>query len=233
MRWKEIDTGLASAATNMQLDAQMLESLEQPTLHFYDWAKPSITYGHFIDPSKFLNLSSLERRGIDYARRPTGGGIVFHMWDLAFSVLVPAKSNLFSLNTLDNYAFVNQAVLRAAQNFMGEKKNLSLTPTDLAARQEDCRRFCMAQPTKYDVIWNERKIAGAAQRKTRQGFLHQGTIALVMPEMEVLQDVLRGGDIASAMLAHTYPLSGEKKLEDARNELKQLLRKEFIHENSH
>lgn len=233
MRWKEIDTGLGSAETNMRLDAEMLETVEQPTLHFYEWERPSITYGHFIEPSKFLRLPSLEKRGIDYARRPTGGGIVFHLWDLAFSVLIPASSNLFSLNTLDNYAFVNQAVLRAVQNFLGEKKNLVLTPTDQEAMVEDCRRFCMAQPTKYDVVLQGRKIAGAAQRKTKQGFLHQGTIALMMPEEEILRDVLHDETIATAMMVHTYPLMGEKQLGEARLELKQHLRKEFINEDSY
>ncbi len=231
MQWKEIDTGSASAEANMRLDAEMLETVQQPTLHFYDWERPSITYGHFIEPSKFLNLTSAAERGIDCARRPTGGGIVFHLWDLAFSVLVPAQSNFFSLNTLDNYAFVNQAVLRAVQNFLGERKDLSLTSQDLAAASVDCKRFCMAQPTKYDVVLQGRKIAGAAQRKTKQGFLHQGTIALMMPEMDVLKDVLHEGEIAEAMLAHTYPLMGKKKLDEARLELKQHLRKEFIDEN--
>lgn len=231
MQWLEIDTGAASAEKNMRLDAEMLEKVQQPILHFYEWERPSITYGHFIEPSKFLNLSSAEARGIDCARRPTGGGIVFHLWDLAFSVLVPAQSNFFSLNTLDNYAFVNQAVLRAVQKFLGEEKEFSLTPTDHAAAMEDCKRFCMAQPTKYDVVLQGRKIAGAAQRKTRQGFLHQGTIALMMPEMDILRDVLHDGGIAAAMMAHTYPLMGPKSLQEARNELKQHLRKEFIDEN--
>lgn len=231
MQWKEIDTGVASAEENMRLDGSMLETVQQPILHFYEWERPSITYGHFIEPSKFLNLSSTEQKGIDCARRPTGGGIVFHLWDLAFSVLVPAQSNFFSLNTLDNYAFVNQAVLRAVQKFLGEKKDLSLTPQDLAAVRDVCKRFCMAQPTKYDVVLQGRKIAGAAQRKTRQGFLHQGTIALMMPEMDILKDVLCEREIAEAMMAHTYPLIGARTLSEARQELKQFLRQEFINEN--
>jgi lipoate-protein ligase A len=44
----------------------------------------------------------------------------------------------------------------------------------------------MARPTKYDVMLQGRKIAGAAQRKTKAGFLHQGTIALLCPDPELL-----------------------------------------------
>jgi lipoate-protein ligase A len=35
---------------------------------------------------------------------------------------------------------------------------------------------CFANPVIADVIENGRKIAGAAQRKTRTGLLHQGSI---------------------------------------------------------
>jgi hypothetical protein len=35
---------------------------------------------------------------------------------------------------------------------------------------------CFANPVVSDVIENGRKIAGAAQRKTRSGLLHQGSI---------------------------------------------------------
>src|SRR5580692_6228766 len=101
-----LDTGPASAEKNMQIDADLLESLaEEPILHFYEWEKRSITYGYFVKPEELLHLENLKRHGIDHARRPTGGGIVFHLWDLAFSVLIPSSSPHFSQNSLENYAF--------------------------------------------------------------------------------------------------------------------------------
>src|SRR5690242_16384610 len=104
MDWQILDTGVAPAEKNMAFDAELLENLGgQPILHFYEWERPSISYGYFIQPSKFLNLNNIKKQGIDLARRPTGGGIVFHLWDMAFSVLVPASSPHFSLNTLENY----------------------------------------------------------------------------------------------------------------------------------
>ena len=35
---------------------------------------------------------------------------------------------------------------------------------------------CFANPVRADVMMNGRKIAGAAQRRTRSGLLHQGSI---------------------------------------------------------
>jgi lipoate-protein ligase A len=40
------------------------------------------------------------------------------------------------------------------------------------------RSHCFANPVRADVIVNGRKVAGAAQRRTRAGLLHQGSIQL-------------------------------------------------------
>jgi lipoate-protein ligase A len=227
--WDVIDTGVLSAEENMRKDAEFLErasALTRPLVHFYEWERPSLTHGYFIDPKKLLHVEKLQARGWDLARRPTGGGVVFHMWDMAFSVVVPAHSRAFSLNTLDNYAFVNRAVLKAVEAFLPQ--TLELTPLDSDSIDANCSHFCMARPTRYDVVWQGRKVAGAAQRKTREGFLHQGTIALIMPSSEVLQEVLLPEtQVALAMQRHTLPLLGEGATERqcvaAKGELKRLL----------
>ncbi len=206
MLWKVIDTGIDSAEMNMRIDREMLDQLnDQPVIHFYEWEHPSITHGYFIKPEKFLNLERLKQRGIDIARRPTGGGIVFHLWDLAFSVLVPAKSSLFSTATLENYALVNKCVQNAVVSLIGE--DLEMIKDDAPKMTEQCGSFCMARPTRYDVVLNGRKIAGAAQRKMKQGFLHQGTISLFQPDLELIEDVLLPDTgVLEAMSHYTKPL---------------------------
>lgn len=233
MNWEILDTGIGTAEENMRFDENLLESIDersQPIIHFYEWKDDSATYGYFIEPNEFLNMDGVARRNLNLARRPTGGGIVFHVWDLAFSVLVPAKCPLFSQNTLENYEHVNRGVLNAVREYLGSKNELTLTPVDIASLDESSRRFCMARPTKYDVMFEGRKIAGAAQRKRKGGFLHQGTIALLMPPMDYLEDVLKGGTkVKEAMFARTMPLLGkeatQKELNDARCQLKELLKK--------
>jgi lipoate-protein ligase A len=233
MNWEIIDTGVGTAEENMQFDADLLESIGEkthPILHLYEWKGDSATFGYFIEPAEFLNMEGVAKRSLNLAKRPTGGGIVFHVWDFAFSVLVPAKCSLFSENTLENYEHVNRGVLNAVREFLGSKKELTLTPVDIASLDESSRRFCMARPTKYDVMLEGRKIAGAAQRKRKEGFLHQGTIALLMPPMEYLDDVLKGGTkVKESMFARTMPLLGkeasQKELIEARGLLKELLTK--------
>lgn len=234
-KWTVLDTGLSSAERNMQLDAELLEALDENStciLHLYEWEGPSATYGHFVDPFTLLQKENVEKRGLKLAKRPTGGGIIFHLWDYAFSVLVPSHSKHFSQNTLENYAFVNEAVLMAAKEFLRVKKGLELIQVEPKAVDEHTKRFCMALPTKYDVMLNGRKIAGAAQRKTKKGFLHQGSISLMLPSREFLEDVLMPGtEVLDSMFAYTFPLMGDKDsnedLASAREEIKQILIREF------
>ncbi len=208
--WEILDTGSKSPDENMRLDEQLLETVKQPTLHLYEWSSDSATYGYFTNPAKFLNLPKAKELGLNLARRPTGGGIIFHLWDLAFSVIVPAHSPEFSLNTLQNYAFVNHAVLAAIREFLNEYPPLTLISDDFSPWDPDCSSFCMAKPTKYDVMWEGKKVAGAAQRKTKAGFLHQGSIALVMPPADYLAQILLPNTrVPEAMQTFTCPLLGK------------------------
>lgn len=228
-----LDTGIASAEMNMSLDAKLLNELNStPVLHLYDWKGPSATYGHFIQPEKHLDLLFIDKHQLSIARRPTGGGIVFHIWDYAFSFLMPATHPLFSLNTLENYRFVNLVVLDVIKEFLSLQAPLGLIKDSLPVQGVDCQNFCMARPTQYDVVYNGVKIAGAAQRKTKRGYLHQGTISLAFPDEEFLRDVLLvKSDVVNAMRAYTFAplgrLSDSKILNAARAEIGRRLASAF------
>lgn len=229
--WEIIDTGIQCAEENMRVDTELLEKADtflRPVLHFYEWQGECATHGYFTEPKELLNLSNAEKFGLQLSRRPTGGGIVFHIWDMAFSVLVPANCPEYSTNTLENYAFVNNAVLAAVQEFLNHRPQLLLTQEDFSSWDRNCTYFCMAKPTKYDVMWEGKKVAGAAQRKTKKGFLHQGTIALVMPPQEYLEQILLPGTkVKEAMQMHTCPILGKsasaEQIAQAKLRLRELL----------
>ena len=233
VEWEVLDTGVSCAQSNMDQDAELLSQLGErvsPLIHFYDWEGKCATYGLLVNPEQFLDMEAVHEQGVTLARRPTGGGIVFHIRDLAFSVLVPAKSPLFSKNTLENYALINNAVLGAVQEFLQKATDLKLTPQDGPAWEKAAARFCMARPTKYDVVVGGRKVAGAAQRKTKKGFLHQGTIALGMPDAGLLSALLpKDSHILAAMVQSTFPLlpveSSQQEQSVAKENLKHLLTK--------
>ncbi|MES2274333.1 MAG: lipoate--protein ligase family protein [Chlamydiota bacterium] len=231
MALRILDTGIASAEENMRLDERLLDELDAegaPILHFYQWAGLSATYGYFTLPEKHLDLGMVKKHQVNLARRPTGGGIVFHIWDLAFSFLMPSGHPRYSLNTLENYRFVNESVLEVMRTFFSLKEPLEIIPQDVPQLGLDCHNFCMAKPTRYDVVYQGMKIAGAAQRRRKQGYLHQGTISLALPQFELLSEVLLSkNEVLEAMRAYSFApvgrIPGLGSLDEVRPEIQKLL----------
>lgn len=157
----------AGAPMNMAIDEALLEQCTLPALRFYGWCRPALSFGYF---GKFAGIASeMERR--DVVRRWTGGGSVFHGEDLTYSLVTPASDPASALGPSAIYAALHNAI-RDALLAEGRK-------TELAARAAPkVSDACFANPVRDDLLLLGRKIAGAAQRRTRGGFLHQGSIQL-------------------------------------------------------
>lgn len=212
MNKQVIDTKKADAVSNMAIDAQLLENLSDDDLilHLYDWETPSATYGYFIDPYAYLHPTAMQQPPLQLARRPTGGGIIFHLCDFAFSFLLPATHPAFTINTLENYAFVNHVVADAVQSFSKNHLSIELLQNEIEPLDSSCNNFCMAKPTKYDIMIAGQKVGGGAQRRKRQGILHQGTISLGKLSTESLEALLLpGNQIIAAMQQHSCALLGD------------------------
>jgi len=214
----------------MAYDKELLDSLQPgdgPILHLYEWERPSATYGYFIKPGDFFELNKVEDLGLDIARRPTGGGIVFHLFDLAFSVLIPSDHPAYSKNTLDNYAFVNRGVIAAIKPLI--QGRCELLPQDPQPQAPDCQHYCYAKPTIYDVMLEGKKVAGAAQRRKKQGFLHQGSIAIAPPDIALLSQVLkRQGGVMEAMSQTTHTLLPQDFTPDQLSLLRETIKERLI-----
>jgi lipoate---protein ligase len=231
MAWEIIVSDPLAADAVMAKDARLLSQLDRasaPILHFYEWKRPSVTYGYFTDPSRHLQEEALLRHGVDAAKRPTGGGVIFHLTDLAFSVLLPASHSLFSLNTLANYAAINRLVAEAVIRFTEGTHQIALAD-NLKCEKQVCSPFCMAQPTVYDLLIEGRKVGGAAQRRTQNGLLHQGSISLAFPPQDLLMDVLLEGEqVANRMRINSFCLLPEDASRVQLTEARAALRRHLI-----
>jgi lipoate---protein ligase len=233
--WQIIESGSLSPETIMAKDADLLAQLDPQgpsILHLYDWNVPCLTYGYFTDPARHLDLEALQDHGLQKARRPTGGGIIFHLSDFAFSILIPASHPRFSLNTLDNYAFINEKVAAAAAHFTSQSLHPQLLNQEPICLSKECHAFCMAKPTQYDLMIQDKKVGGAAQRRTKQGLLHQGSLSLLPPPLDLLQKVLKNSKLVlEAMHQYSYYLISNQTitsdLAQARQRLKGIL-KDFL-----
>lgn len=217
MHWELMDSGTLSGKDNMELDAHLLAEMEAAPKHilrFYDWTRPSITYGHFIHPEDHLHLHEAAKLGVDIAKRPTGGGVICHFTDFTFSILVPKTSPYHTTDTLTNYCFINKGVKQALERLQNDEFGLLENAT---SEKSPLDRFCMAKPTVLDIMCRDLKVSGGAQRRTRHGFLHQGTISLTPPNWEWLQKIIRSKDIVDQMKAksHYLPTLSKSALKQA------------------
>jgi lipoate-protein ligase A len=174
--WFLLRSGAGSAAENMALDETLLVSrLDRPVLRFYSWREPAASFGYFQRYDEVSRSTSLR----PVVRRPTGGGIVPHDCDWTYSLVFPPTHLWYSLKALDSYGRVHQWV-RAAFSDVSVFAELAVGRAVPSAPGQ-----CFAGAEQFDVVLAAQKIAGAAQRRTRDGLLIQGSI---QPPPGVLRD---------------------------------------------
>jgi lipoate-protein ligase A len=156
---------------NMALDEVLLQSagkLGKPLIRIYEWDCLSVSIGYV----QRYDAAPFDRYTV--VRRPTGGGVVYHDHDLTYTAVVPADDPICGLNRIDSYHVFHQAILETLKSFGLDGK---LSPDECGAVDRATMQ-CFTTPTRYDVIAAGKKYAGAAQRRTRDGILHQGSISL-------------------------------------------------------
>ena len=171
--WEDIDH---PPALNMGIDESLLlevAKLEAPLLRIYDWNQPAVSIGYV------QKYSAAPQEGYTIVRRPTGGGIVFHDIDLTYTVVIPKNHWIEKQNRLESYHIFHRIVISAlsALNIKSKLVASETKPVDRATMS------CFTSPTRYDVISDDttkkqNKVAGAAQRRTKYGILHQGSIVI-------------------------------------------------------
>jgi lipoate-protein ligase A len=165
------------AAMNMAIDEALLESAAAPSIRFYRWESPAFSFGYF---GRFADVAG-NASGRDLVRRWTGGGIVFHGDDLTYSIVIPATDPVFGESSMSIYENVHSALVDALAE-MGRQAVVAggVDPGGIGAGMRTAVSAnsynCFANPVRADVLSNGCKIAGAAQRRTRRGLLHQGSI---------------------------------------------------------
>ena len=155
------------AAMNMAIDEVLLAEITEPVLRLYRWEKPAVSFGYFIRFSAAKAVAS----GRELVRRMTGGGIVEHGSDLTYSLILPSAHPLAECPPRESYA----AIHRAIASWMQQRGiDTALAPSAGAGTAT----VCFENPAESDIMAGTQKVAGAAQRRTRNGLLHQGSVQL-------------------------------------------------------
>jgi len=214
--WRLLVDGAASPARNMAVDEALLREVKEPVLRLYEWSVPAVSLGYF------QSFALAEDR--PFIRRYTGGGLVDHAHDLTYTVVLPRAHPWMELSAPESYCTIHrgvQAVLAASGI------DSDLTPEASTAESESC----FAKPVRFDVMTTGQKVSGAAQRRTREGLLHQGSILLPDPIRNAdvrrvfakafsarLELIMKGGPLTSTESARAADLERDRYATDAWNQ---------------
>ena len=159
-KWRYLITEGNTAAKNMAIDRAVLVANSKgkvpPTVRFYTWNPPAISIGYFQSLKEEINLAECEKTGVDYVRRITGGGAVFHEQELTYSIVIPESHPEISKNIMDSYGRICGAVIKGLKQL---NINSQYAPIN-------------------DIISDGKKISGNAQTRKLKTVLQHGTVLL-------------------------------------------------------
>jgi lipoate-protein ligase A len=161
-----------TGAENMAVDQLLMEQIgDRPLLRIYEWSEPTVTFGYFLPLSDATDSFSDDE--LTYVRRWTGGGVVDHRIDITYTLVIPRSHELATARGAESYRVIHQA-LADTLGLLGEQVRLTVVD------EGDGAAACFSNPVAYDLTnMSGAKVAGAGQRRTKYGLLHQGSVITV------------------------------------------------------
>ena len=159
-KWRLLETENNTAAVNMAIDRAVLVANSggkvPPTVRFFTWKPPAISIGYFQSLEEEVDLEVCRKLGVDYVRRITGGGAVFHDEELTYSIVIPESHSQIPKNIIESYGRICGALMKGLKHLGIESKYAPIN----------------------DIITGGKKISGNAQTRKAKTVLQHGTILM-------------------------------------------------------
>lgn len=189
--WHFINSGKCSPAYNMALDEALLDWHSKgeigPVLRFYEWAPATLSIGYFQSVSKEIDMAQVEKHGLGFVRRPTGGRGVLHEHELTYSVIVGENYPGMPETVKEAYRVISGGVLAGFQN-LGLEAYFSIPESqeELDGLKKPQSAVCFDVPSWYELVVEGKKIAGSAQTRQKGVILQHGAILLSLDEEKLV-----------------------------------------------
>jgi len=158
MKWRIVELETYDAYFNMAMDEAISEGImngsSPPTIRFYTWKPGAVSIGYFQSMKDEVNLDTCRELGIDYIRRWTGGGAVYHdaKGEITYSLIAPAS--LFPKNIIKSYEVICGWIVDGLRTL---GIDAVFSPVN-------------------DVLVGGKKISGSAQTRRGRVLLQHGTV---------------------------------------------------------
>jgi len=171
-----LDISFPAPEDNLALDEALLHQLqtvetsgERPveTLRFWESATPFVVLGRSLRLAEEVDVEAAERAGVPVLRRVSGGGtVVIGPGSLNFTIVL-------SLNRHPEHRDIRRSMHAIVTTIAAA---LPIEGLHLAGTS--------------DLCWHDWKVSGHAQRRSRDGLLHHGTLLYGL-DLPLMARVLR------------------------------------------
>jgi lipoate---protein ligase len=184
MMWRVISYLENDAYMNMAIDEAMSELVAAdgpPTIRFYGWKPSAVSIGYFQGLEDEVDLANCSQLGVDFVRRRTGGGAVYHdnAGEITYSVI--GSEELFPKDIIASYRLICGWICD------------SLSLLGITAEFKPIN----------DITVSGKKISGNAQTRRHGVLLQHGTV-LHSVDVDCMFSVLKVSDekIKDKMIAN-------------------------------
>lgn len=172
-RWRVIAFAVSDAATNMAVDAALLDDARRTgtaTLRVYGWATPTLSLGRHERTRGRFTPNRLADAGVDVVRRVTGGRALLHDHEVTYSIAAPAGDG----GLRERFATIN-ALLTSALDDLGVRANSAPRRAPSVAPGVSA---CFSEPNEGELVVDDLKLVASAQIREANAFLQHGSILL-------------------------------------------------------
>lgn len=159
-QWRLLQSDFNTAPINMAIDRAVLVANSKgevpPTVRFFGWSPPAISIGYFQSLGEEVDLDACRKFGVDYVRRITGGGAVFHEKEVTYSIVIPESHPEIPKNIMDSYGRICGALIKGLRHLGIESEYVPIN----------------------DIITDGKKISGSAQTRKTRTVLQHGTVLI-------------------------------------------------------
>jgi lipoate-protein ligase A len=159
-KWRLLDTGLHDAFYNMALDEAIAtaksKGLVPNTLRFFRWEPSAVSIGYFQSLEDEVDIEFCDKNKINYVRRRTGGGSVFHdrNGELTYSLIINESHRTITSDFQETYKTLCSGLVLGL-------KNLGIP--------------AFFKPIN-DILVEGKKISGNAQTRSKNVVHQHGTL---------------------------------------------------------
>lgn len=180
--------GPALGVWNMAVDEVLLQAAQrgETTLRFYQWSPATLSLGYFQAMNdRQLHVASQK---CPIVRRTTGGGAILHDRELTYSICLPCRER-FSASAESIYDALHDSLIEVLADWQISARRCATSDSN-----REGEFLCFQRRARGDVLVDEWKIAGSAQRRHGGAVLQHGSVLLAAsayaPELKGIQEIV-------------------------------------------